>query len=783
MRMRRSYLLPFFLTAVLKAQTGDGIDYFENKVRPLLVAKCYGCHNGKLAKPMGALRVDTKEGLLHGGGSGAPAVVPGNVAESLMIAAVRGANKDLRMPPGKPLDQADIDVLIAWVKMGAPDPRTDPTAAPVAAVSSYDWEKVKKHWAFQPVKDPAPPAVTAVEWNRTEVDRFIKAKLDARGLKPLGLASKLALIRRATYDLTGLPPAPADVDAFFADTSAGAFEKVVDRLLASQHYGERWGRHWLDVVRYSDTAGDNADFPVPSMYRYRNFVIESFNMDKPYDRFIQEQFAGDLMPAKDNEDRQQKLIATGYLANARRFGSRAKEMYLTIDDTIDNLGKGVLGLSVGCARCHDHKFDPIPNKDYYALFGIFQSTRYAHPGTEIYPHTYGFAALGSSEQELQLKDFETRLSDLDNRIEDAKSGKLKDVPKEKMKDAENEAKANVRAISAKYPNVPKAYAVSDGPGADARVLIKGDPAMPGPSVPRGFLTVLGGEKLPASEKGSGRAELAGWLTDAKNPLTARVIVNRVWAWHFGQGIVATPDDFGARGEAPSNPELLDYLATRFVEDGWSFKKLHKRIMLSRAYRMASGTDDANMVKDSRNAYQWKFNRRRLEAEEIRDSLLAVSGNLDPAKGGEHPFPPEMEWRYSQHKPFIANYETNKRAVYLMQQRIRKQPFLDLFDGGDPNSETGVRPVSTTALQALFTMNDPFFHTQAGTLAAKAEAAGKNDAARLRFAYRTLFGRVPSPEETKDSFAFLKQEVASAPAEKWASLLRVLMSTNEFLTLD
>jgi hypothetical protein len=679
------------------------------------------------------------------------------------------------------------------VKMGAPDPR-EGTLPPVEPVSPpYDWGKARQHWAFQPLKDPEPPKVNAVAWNKSAIDRFIKAKLDEQGLTPQPPAAKLALIRRATYDLTGLPPAPRDVDAFLADTSPKAFEKVVDRLLASQQYGERWGRHWLDVVRYADTSGDNSDFPVPSMYRYRNYVIHSFNADKPYDQLIREQFAGDLLATKDREHWQEKIVATGYLANSRRFGSRIKEFHLTIDDTIDNLGKGVLGLTVGCARCHDHKFDPIPTKDYYALYGIFQSSKYAHAGTEIYPHTYGFVALGGDEQTRKLTALETELSGLDNRIEDLKAGKIKDVPKDQLRQAQSEAADKVRKLSAQYPYLQKAYAVTEGVPVNARVMVKGDPAALGPRVPRGFLTILGGQQVPPEEKGSGRLELAGWLTDPKNLLTARVIVNRVWLWHFGRGIVATPDDFGIRGERPSNPELLDYLASRFIEDGWSFKKLHKRIMLSRTYQMASGPNDRNATKDPKNAFNWKFNRRRLEAEEIRDSLLAVSGNLDPAMGAEHPFPPEMEWKYSQHRPFMASYDTNKRSVYLMQQRIRKQPFLDLFDGADPNAVTGLRPVSTTALQALFTMNDGFFHQQADTLAVRAGMAYSSDAARLRFAYRLLYGRAPSPSEIEDARTFLTRDRQTVkdtgiPEERWnreawASLMRVLLSTNEFLTLD
>ena len=775
--------LPLFFCALSAfAQTTPGNDYFEQHIRPLLAANCYPCHSAKAAKPMAGLLLDNRAGTLRGGASGVPAVVPGKPDESLIITAVRQTG-NLKMPPGRKLDAAQIDTLVEWIRMGAPDPRTE--TAPALAVP-YDFEKAKQHWAYRPVADSAPPAVKSAEWNGSAIDRFIKAKLDSEKLVPQPRASKLALIRRATYDLIGLPPTPEEIDAFLKDNSPKAFEKVVDRLLASQQYGEKWGRHWLDVVRYADTAGDNADFPVPAMYRYRNWVIAAFNRDEPYDRFLREQIAGDLLAArladpagKDREEYDEDLIATGYLANSRRFGSRVAEFHLTIDDTIDNLGKGILGLTVACARCHDHKFDAIPNADYYALYGIFKSTRYAHAGTEIYPHTYGFAALNPA-QGAELKRSEDELSGLDNRIEDMKAGRIKFATPDEQKKAERENRDRLKKLSAEYPYFQKVYAVSEGTPADARILVRGEPKDLGPTVPRGFLTILGGQKLAPEEKGSGRLELAQWITDPKNPLTARVMVNRVWQWHFGRGIVATPDDFGVRGEAPSHPELLDYLASRFMESGWSVKKLHRVILLSRAYQSGSADHQASALKDSKNAYLWRFSPRRLDAEEIRDSLLSLAANLDPAPGGEQPFPPEMSWKYTQHTPFIGaddQYATSKRSVYLMQQRIRRQPFLELFDGPDPNAETGTRPLTTTALQALYFMNDPFFHAQAAALAARV----RKDRDPLREAFRLIYGRVPTGDEAKDARKFL---AANGPEDQaWPALMRVLLASNEFLTLD
>ena len=784
--------------SLLAQPTPDGIEFFEKNIRPLLATHCYGCHSSKLDQPMSGLTLDTRAGMLRGGKSRGPIIIPGKPGESLLIFAVGGTNKELQMPPGKSLAEREIKALVEWITMGAPDPRTEPLPPSAPPPAAYDWEKARQHWAFRPIQDPQPPRVSSPEWSTSPVDRFIKQKLDENKLTPQPRAGKLALIRRVTYDLTGLPPTPDEVDAFVKDTSPGAFEKVVDRLLASQQYGQRWGRHWLDVVRYSDTAGDNADFPVPAMYRYRNWVIAAFNSDKPYDQFLRDQFAGDILAvkadleSKDKEAWQQKIIATGYLANARRFGSRAAEMHLTIDDTIDNLGKGVLGLSIGCARCHDHKFDPIPLTDYYGLYGIFKSTSYAHPGTEIYPHSYGFVAL-NPDQAGTLKSFENDLSGLDNRIEDMKAGRIKFANDDEKRKAEQENRDKQRGLSSRYPYLQKAYAVTEGTPGNARVLVRGEPRTLGAEVPRGFLTILGGQNLPPDEKGSGRLELSEWISDPKNPLTARVLVNRVWQWHFGRGIVATVDDFGARGEPPSHPELLDYLASRFIRSGWSIKKLHKLILLSRAYQMASGDDPGNAVKDSKDAYLWKFNRRRLDAEEIRDSWLALSGNLDPAMGAEHPFPPEMQWTYTQHKPFIANYETNQRTVFLMQQRIRRQAFLDVFDGPDPNAVMGTRPLTTTALQALYTMNDPFFHQQADALAVRIGMAYNSDLDRLRYTYRLIHGRTPEADEIREALQFLDHARQSlrgtaAPPDQWnrqawAGLMRVLLSGNEFVTLD
>lgn len=776
----------------VSARGDEGTDFFENKIRPVLAAQCYSCHSAKLKSPMGGFYADSKEGMLLGGKSGAPAVVPGKPEDSLLIKAIEGKHKELKMPPGKTLPDDQVEAFVAWVKMGAPDPRTGGPA--IVEKAAYDFAVEKKHWAYQPVRDPQPPAVDSPAWNHTPVDRFIKAKLDEKGLKPLPVAGKRELLRRVTYDLTGLPPTPAEFAAFSADTSANALEKVVDRLLASPRYGEHWGRHWLDVVRYSDTAGDASDFPVPEMYRYRNYVIRSIQQDKPFDQFVREQIAGDLMPHKDDEDRAEKLTATGYISNSRRFGQSDREFYLTIDDTIENLGKSILGLSTGCARCHDHKFDPIPTKDYYALAGIFKSTKYAWPGLEHHQYVDGFSALNTKDQE-KLDKQQKLMVEAHGIVKKGIGKDDKTTVEERLKYFK--AVADLGRIRQNWPDIPMIYAVHDEETpVNEHVMVKGDPKILGPEVQRGFLQILGGETVPKDYKGSGRELLAGWLTDAKNPLTARVMANRVWLWHFGRGLVNTPNDFGKRGELPTHPELLDYLASRFMENGWSLKKLHKEIILTRAYATASGYNEANLNKDPKNELYWRFDRRRLSAEEVRDTLLAASGQLDPVPGGPHPFPPRGSYVFTQHLPFVADvekYGTNKRSVYMLQQRFRPNPFLELFDGADTNSTTAARVSNNTALQALYMMNDPFVEEQANELAARVSLAEETASARIKLAYQILYGRLPSPAETQLGLNYLRDakremDVISVAGDAkgrsaWTGLMRVLLSSNEFIYVD
>jgi uncharacterized protein DUF1553/uncharacterized protein DUF1549/cytochrome c len=848
--------------------SAEGIEFFEKKIRPVLEANCYLCHSVLSKKLQGGLLLDSREGMLKGGNSGRPSVRPGDPDASLLISAIRYNDPKLQMPPKGQLPAEQVKDFEEWVKRGAPDPRAS-TAAANASSQPYNFDQAREFWSFKPVKNPPLPEVNNKAWGRSPIDRFILARLESQGLKPGADADKRTLIRRATFDLTGLPPTAEEIDSFLNDSSARAFEKVIDRLLASRHYGERWGRHWLDIVRYADTAGCNSDFPVPAAYKYRNYVIKSLNEDKPYDQFIREQIAGDLLPSKNEAQKYENIIATGYLAISRRFGSRTKEFNLTIDDTIDNLSKTFLGLSVSCARCHNHKFDPIPTKDYYALYGFFNSSRYAFPGAEIYPHPADMVALASGEPAEKFYKWQKELAALDDRKEyltvengpaarnkAAKEKKLKEAtqqdpasqakpldkqannqsgsgeqkaepkseqqrelhppgelrPADYDRDAVNSAtaskssrmpeevqaetiavRARVAELGEHVPKIEKAYAVVDGLPANARIHRKGDPKDLGEEVPRGFLTILGGQQLPGDHKGSGRDHLANWIADPNNPLTARVMVNRIWQYHFGKGIVPTPNDLGSRGEAPTNPELLDYLATQFINSGWSLKAMHRMIMLSRAYRLKAVGDARNAQIDANNDLLWRFNRRRLSAEEIRDSMLAVSGALDRTMGEAHPFQPESEWRYTQHNQFFAVYDTNRRSIYLMQQRQKKHPLMEVFDGADTNAITSPRQLSTTPLQALFLMNNPFVHQQADIFAVRIGMAYDKLPQRINYAFLLAYGRPAKQTEIREGIAYIQNvrkelQAVNTPADQLvrsalASYLRVLLGSDEFLYVD
>ncbi len=1225
-------------------------EFFESRIRPVLVGTCFRCHSD--TKRSGELQIDRRETLLKGGETG-PAIVPGKPDESLLIKAIRHDADVSAMPPEKdkalrPEQVADFEV---WIRDGAIWPAL--SAKFVA----------EKQWSFEPVRDVPLPTVKDQAWGRTSIDPFVRAQQEAVGVAPAPEADKLTLIRRATFDLTGLPPTPADVDIFLNDPASDAFERVVDRLLKSPAYGERWGRHWLDVVRYADTAGETADYPVPLAWKYRNYVIDAFNNDKPYDEFLREQIAGDILADQGpSEKYAERVTATGYLAISRRFGFDSENYHhLTLQDTIDTLGQSVLGLSLGCARCHDHKFDAVSMKDYYALYGIFESSRYAFPGSEqkqkvrsmvplvppsqsqpawrayesrvaalgshlasqnrgvpaavlrslhdidgdfelqapaaggsngvlvppwqyegpisvtnaaqspfknlypsgkvgasiaahagpyhmeqaihprrtsaasqtVYvnldfragavdadagPHRIAIGAFGSSPaievliastvslksadpveqiaaltpnqwtnlqlvldlgqrtvtgqigppgsvtqitsrplatawngaidrveflsdvpsgskspaieydnlgiqqapiapvsteapslprdphapdpialaEQLQMLggidgDFELQSANtppakpwgpgpnsvvkvspesqspyrnlfatgdfgirMPNRgeydgfgltlpgVKPDAAGKLYaafdfrctqveaggggswryylghgpgnsaavelffngseffrrsgdareaitplivgqwyqvqltlDLPAKTYTgtltspssrtefagqlaagwdgtidysfidsyghiggvrpalDADNfvytdqplaafdaapqestdqtarrtqiaelrKQLADLNAVTDKaaadlndllvHGPVAMTYGVTEGTPRDARIQLRGEPTQPGDVVPRGFPRALGGEPLGAESMGSGRLPLAQWLTRPENPLTARVMVNRIWQYHFGRGIVATPNDFGVRGVAPTHPALLDHLATEFIRSGWSIKALHRRIMLSATYCQSSAIEGSEGGHPHAGDLYVGFQRRRLDAEEIRDAILTVSGELDGTPAKEHPFPPPISWGYSQHGPFSAVYPHKQRSVYLMTQRLKRHPFLALFDGADPNATTADRLGTTVPTQALFFLNDPLIHETSLKWAERLEAAIERDDHRIDQAWRATIGRSPTSTELAEATEFLaiyQSELVAANTDQphrraLAAYLRTLIGSNQFLHVD
>jgi len=801
------------------APSADDAALFENKIRPLLADTCYKCHGAK--KQESGLRLDSLATMMQGGDRG-PAIVPGAPEKSLLINAV-SRHGEVKMPPDSRLKADEVALLSTWVKHGAPWPNDAPSdshrnsRAPAIRSGGPTTEE-RRFWSFQPIAASAIPKVRNAAWCKNDVDAFVLARQESSHVVAVKPADKRTLIRRATFDLTGLPPTPGEVAAFLADASPDAFARVVDRLLASPVYGERWGRHWLDVVRYADTAGETADFPVREAYKYRNYVINSFNQDKPYDEFLREQIAGDILAAGGPRDKfAERVTATGFIAISRRFGFDPQNyQHLTIQDTIDTLGQSMLGLTIGCARCHDHKFDPISSRDYYALYGIFASTNYSFAGSEeknrprdmvpLIPASEAAAAKKAFDEKLAGLADEAKKNDADQA---AVNGDLKAAAaKPDAAKAEETAKLNARLAELRTQRADidhrrsalveagpyeQAYGAFEGTGKDANIQKRGEPTKLGDEVPRRFLEVLGGDPLPAKSTGSGRLELAGWLTRPQNPLTARVMVNRIWQHHFGYGIVHSENDFGARGIRPTHLELLDYLATKFVASGWSIKAMHRLIMLSQTYQLAADDDPHDAEIDPPNDLLWHFNRARLDAESIRDAMLALGGNLDPTMGAAHPFPSVESWGFTQHNPFSAEYDTNRRSVYLMTMRLRRHPYLALFDGADPNATTARRLPTIVPTQALFLMNSPFVFAQSNGLAPRLIRERSDDSSRIELAYQLTLSRPPSEQQRAESLAFLheyRDELAKSGVPEnqrmplsLAAFARTLMVSNEFLYVE
>jgi hypothetical protein len=782
------------LTAPALAPAGPaGVQFFEQKIRPVLVTHCYQCHSARTARPKGGLVVDTRDGLLKGGRSG-PALVPGKPGESLILKALRH-DDEIAMPPKEKLGAEVVADFERWVRMGAPDPRGGRAGGPAPA--AVDVEAGRAFWAFRPPRRHPVPAVKDTAWPRTFVDCFLLAALEARGVKPAADADRRTLLRRLSLDLTGLPPTPEEADAFVNDPAADAYEKVVDRLLASPAFGERWGRHWLDVARYADSNGKDENLTFHEAFRYRDYVLDAFNKDKPYDRFVVEQLAGDLLPTANQAEADERLTATGFLVVGpkvladRDFEKRRMDV---VDEQIDTVGKAFLGLTLGCARCHDHKFDPVPTKDYYALAGIFNSTR-TLDGIKLgnaVVSGWMLRPLGGPDGEAKLAAHRAHQKKLAALAADIKKlkGELK-LPKgtpkadaqARLKRLEEEKKLKAAAP----PRPPLVMAVRDEARvANCRVNLRGDPHQLGDEVPRGFLTVARvGPPAALPRDKSGRLELARWVASADNPLTARVMVNRVWLHLFGAGLVRTPDNFGTQGERPTHPELLDELALRFVADGWSVKKLVRLLVRSHAYRL-SGAGDARAARaDPENRLFGRASRRRVEAEVVRDSILTVSGRLDRTPGG--PVVAHLGERAidNDSKGGVPTDGNVRRSVYLPVIRNDLPPALEAFDFADPEVTVGRRDVTTVATQALYLLNSPFVLGQARAAAGRLLALPCDDAGRVGDLYRRALGRAPTAEETRKALDFVARfrgTVRGGPGadvEAWGALCLAVFGCTEF----
>ena len=1060
--------------AVSRAAEDERSLFFENEVRPLLAQRCYSCHGPR--KQESGLRLDSRHAVSRGGRGGA-VVVPGNAAQSRLVDFIERQGP-VKMPPSRPLNRREVGVLRQWVEEGAYFPGAANAAGGTGSLPATFWSLQP----LQPVENPEREQLTA---ESNSIDLFVVDRLAEFGLTLGDRADKRVLIRRATYGLTGLPPTVLEVESFLGDRSPDAYDRQLDRLLGAPSYGEKWGRHWLDVVRYADTAGETADFPVPQAYLYRNYVIDAHNVDKPFDAFVREQVAGDLLAEQLADQRRvhngkaglagfepnltaldvflgdeqlaaryrELVTATGFLAISRRFGFSADaDHHLTIQDSIDTLGQAVLGLSLGCARCHDHKYDPVSTEDYYGWYGILASTRYAYPGSEganrprdlapviplatavqrgrefgeeekrveaelarlsarrvelekrLRPFAAIVAEVGppewiwnpylSSVQDLRFGDYianegghrgyhvyrplgrgiplmavnastetlrvpgvvpagslvvhpdtndaaavawqspvqgrlrvtgsvgdvhdcgngvrwhldhlgtggfaavaggavgrasvhrfgeqtdgqrhgleiEVRRGDLlqlaismngdlgcdltrvELRVQDLEgSGEVWDLAKDMVPDLHERGqgnphserfgngerwyfyalprgvreawaeekitsgsevvafrrraeglKAELRETVATLEELGRrqeamgrqgayesVYGVVEGESADARVQRRGDPAALGVAVRRSNLAILGGERLAAGT-GSGRLQLAGWLTRQQNPLTGRVIANRIWQRHFVHGLVRTENDFGVRGERPTHPELLDWLATEMIRGGWSMKHLHRRIMTSAVYQQVARGANDRRSSDPEGKWLWRFPRRRLSAEEIRDSILMVAGLLDRAVGQAHPFPPEASWNFTQHGPFYGVYEHRRRTIYTMQQRLKRSPFLALFDGPDPNATTPRRQVSTVPTQALYLMNSEEVHRAAEALQQALSVNAETPQDRVHLAFRRVLARDATTAEVKSGRRFLLRYSAQAGSgddlttggrQAFSALLRTLLIRNEFLFVD
>lgn len=884
--------------------TAEQTEFFEENIRPLLVENCFRCHDATEKEVKGGLSMHSPSAFRAGGDHGEIVIVPGKPEESLLIEAVRYQNRDLQMPPKSPLSEAAIRDLETWVAMGAPDPRPE-SGETVPAPTGMDPETGREFWSFRERRTPTVP------WGVHPVDHFIESALRENDLAAAGPAPRETWLRRVTFDLTGLPPTPEELEVFLRDDSPEAEAKVVDRLLASPAYGIRWGRHWLDVARYADSNGLDENLAFANAWRYRDYVIDSFNADKPFDQFLVEQIAGDLLAKPTPET----LTATGFLALGARVlaePDREKLEMDVIDEQLDTTGKAFLGLTLGCARCHDHKFDPILQSDYFSLAAIFRNSKnFAETNTGAIKHWYEHDFSSEAEKET-FKEIDEAISAKRNaaaRFKNEVTAKLRGEARAKAVDyltasfafttedtlktvsdiaaehglhprilyhsrrhleyhkssavfapwwkfrAENETAAmaafyeekfgtavlafaelqkqekdakelpnpeleafraalfdasgflavpakpghafskeelaefhrleeEARILESESPDVPAAMGIADrGEITDTMPIhIRGNHFSPGREVPRAVPAVFTGETPAFPDEASGRLELAHWIADPAHPLTARVLVNRVWRWHFGRGIVSTTGNFGVLGEHPSHPELLDYLANWFVENGWSMKKLNRLLLLSDAYRRSSSpAAGRNPDIDPENRLLSYFPVRRLEAEAIRDSILHVSGRLDPETGGKTIPLRNRQMVFNHTSNDHTSYDSLRRTAFLPVIRNHVYDWLHLFDYPDPTMPTGDRNTTVIAPQALLLMNSALMTDSSAAFASRVLQAEKTLPARIRHAWRLAYGREPDSTEAELATGFLREAPDSPP--QWVLFCQSLLASNQFIYLQ
>ncbi len=857
------------------AFTEQQLTFFETKIRPVFVTHCYECHAADSKIVQGGLRLDSRQGLLKGGDTGA-AIVPGKAEESLLIKALR--HDGVEMPPKGKLSASVIKDFETWIAMGAPDPRV---AKEPKTARTIDLEEGRKHWAFQPVISPAAPDVKDVTWPVDPLDRFVLARLEEKGQRPVVDADRYVWLRRVSLDLTGLPPTPAEIEALVRDNSPHACETVVDRLLKTRAFGERWARHWLDLTGYADMIGTSNNVFAEHAWRYRDYLIEAFHKDKPFDRFVREQMAGDLLPFNSPQERAENITATGFLMVGDVEivePDKAKMEADHIDTQVAKIGTAFLGMTLNCVRCHDHKFDPIGLHDYYGIAGMLRSSPATHKipfgvwsllnSTELpetpeqiaarqkleAEHMEKYTSLKAEQQKLQAEkmDVEKQLSlrasekprttDFQSVASEQKPLSGDGLPvrrtaevkkrRDEIADQLNKVDAAIRHTVFFSSKLPRAFAMHDAEQpADMPVYIRGNPYAPGAVIPRGTVRVASWDKFPEIPAGqSGRLQLADWLADKRNPLTPRVAVNRIWQKLFGEGLVRSVDYFGTRGETPSHPELLDHLASRFMQGGWSQKQLIRSLVLSRTYRLSS-TNDApkvagtfhvpsaktNMLDDPQdgdgtrsvpatvvdpdNRLLWRMNRQRLDAEVLRDQLLAVSGELKPSHGGPALVLEEIENcgelkkagvnppNYTHRKPRAG--EEFLRTIYLPVMRNNTNAndrVRSFFDFVNPAQIAGQRSQTVVPTQSLFVMNNDLFRKRAKTLADQLIAESPQPEARLNQLWLRVFNRPITLAERNDALAFLTQLDATletqAPSaresQRWQELCHSLLASNEFL---